>query len=70
MLFTKAQKQKLYIPSQLAGLCKPWRFDPPEACQAEMPNLWLWSLKSSYEAKVRQSKQNTTQEISRQTISE
>lgn len=31
MLFTKAQKQKLYIPSQLGGLCKPWRFDPPEA---------------------------------------
>jgi len=71
MLFTQAQKQKPYLPPQLANLYKLGRRSgPPEVYQAEMLNLWVWAINSSYKAKVRQSKQNTIQKISRQTISE
>lgn len=50
--FSQTQKQKPYFPSCLADLYKPWRFDTPEAYQAEMPNLWVWAINSSCKTKV------------------
>lgn len=66
VFFTKAQKQKPYLPLRLTDLYKPWRFDwPDESYQTEIPNLWVWTRKSICKAKAKQF--NTKPEVGKTT---